>query len=141
MSSQSMSTAREPFNEPGKSKLDSSTELALVRTVLAHERTLMAWIRTSASLISFGFTIYKFFEYFTESRQVTPAHRLSGPRHFGMGMMLMGVLALVLATIDYGREMNELQAQYGPIRKPVVGKIACVVSLLGLGLFIMVWFN
>jgi putative membrane protein len=40
----------------------SNTDLAFERTVLAYERTLMAWIRTAISLISFGFTIYKFFQ-------------------------------------------------------------------------------
>jgi uncharacterized membrane protein YidH (DUF202 family) len=42
---------------------DPPTALALERTRLAHERTLMAWVRTATSLISFGFTIYKAFEY------------------------------------------------------------------------------
>src|SRR5262245_363140 len=107
-----MSTARTPFDEPRERKLDSGTELALKRTLLAHERTLMAWIRTSASLISFGFTINKFFEYFAEARSMAPAHHLLGPRHFGMGMIAVGVLALVLAIIDYGHEMNALQAEY-----------------------------
>jgi len=37
-----------------------STQMALDRIWLAHERTLMAWVRTAASMISFGFTIYKF---------------------------------------------------------------------------------
>ena len=41
---------------------DDRTALALDRTRLAHERTLMAWARTATSLISFGFTIYKFFQ-------------------------------------------------------------------------------
>jgi putative membrane protein len=43
--------------------LDTSTRLAVERTRLANERTLMAWIRTSTSLIAFGFTILKFFQY------------------------------------------------------------------------------
>ena len=43
--------------------LDTGTRLALDRTHLAHERTLMAWVRTATSLISFGFTIYKFFSF------------------------------------------------------------------------------
>src|SRR4030095_16536708 len=106
---------------------------------LAHERTLMAWIRTSASLISFGFTIYKFFEYFAEARSVTSASHLTSPRHFGMGMIIVGVSALVLALIDYARGMNALQADYGPIRRSAVGKIASLVSLLGVGLFLTVW--
>ena len=48
---------------PSAPGLDVGTRLAVDRTALAHERTLMAWIRTAASLISFGFTIYKFFDF------------------------------------------------------------------------------
>ena len=43
-----------------------ATKLALERTFLAYERTLMAWTRTSVSLISFGFTLFKFFQYMVE---------------------------------------------------------------------------
>ena len=32
--------------------------------MVALDRTLMAWVRTATSLISFGFTIYKFFSSF-----------------------------------------------------------------------------
>jgi uncharacterized membrane protein YidH (DUF202 family) len=39
------------------------TALAMDRTWLAHERTLMAWVRSAASMISFGFTVYKVFQY------------------------------------------------------------------------------
>lgn len=57
-----------------------STHLALDRTWLAHERTLMAWVRTATSMISFGFAIYKFFQY--EAGQGAPITRglLSMPR-------------------------------------------------------------
>lgn len=40
----------------------TSNQMAADRVWMAHERTLMAWIRTATSMISFGFTIYKFFE-------------------------------------------------------------------------------
>jgi Domain of unknown function (DUF202) len=43
--------------------IDAGTRLAVERTRLAYERTLMAWVRTATALISFGFTIYKFFEF------------------------------------------------------------------------------
>jgi putative membrane protein len=35
------------------------TDLAMERNYLAADRTLMAWMRTSLSMISFGFTIGK----------------------------------------------------------------------------------
>ena len=38
------------------------TDWAALRTRLGSERTMMAAIRTSLSLIGFGFTIYAFFE-------------------------------------------------------------------------------
>ena len=42
--------------------LDTGTRLAVDCTRLAYERTMMAWVRTGTSMISFGFTIYKFFQ-------------------------------------------------------------------------------
>jgi len=42
--------------------LDDSTQLGFERTRASFEQTLMSWIRTATSLITFGFSIYKFFE-------------------------------------------------------------------------------
>ena len=62
--------------------LKSSDELALQRTVMAADRTLMAWTRTALSLITFGFTIYKFLQYARQEGQI--AHvSLEGPRRLG----------------------------------------------------------
>jgi uncharacterized membrane protein YidH (DUF202 family) len=41
---------------------DVSTRFFFERTLFSHERTLMSWVRTATSLITFGFTIYKFFQ-------------------------------------------------------------------------------
>ena len=58
---------------------DERTGLAVTRTIVALDRTLMAWIRTATSLISFGFTIYKFFE--AQERQGAARHgRISSRR-------------------------------------------------------------
>ena len=45
---------------------EERTNLAVHRTIIASERTLMAWIRTAISMIGFGFSIYKFFQYQAE---------------------------------------------------------------------------
>jgi len=90
---------------------DERTGLAVDRTRLAHERTLMAWVRTATSLISFGFTVYKFFQYMREG-QPTTIHPLLSPRLFGMMMIGLGLIALILATIEHRHQMQLLQTKY-----------------------------
>ncbi|MDH5246777.1 MAG: DUF202 domain-containing protein, partial [Betaproteobacteria bacterium] len=51
--------------------LDRNTALAVERTRVAYERTMMAWIRTATALITFGFSVYKFFEF--EMKRDLPA--------------------------------------------------------------------
>lgn len=43
-------------------ELPLGTRLSIENTRLAIERTVMAWVRTGTSMITFGFTIYKFFQ-------------------------------------------------------------------------------
>ena len=66
--------------------LPDATRLAVERTRLAYERTLMAWTRTATSLISFGFTIYKFFQYLREDRPVADASALGSALHAGRAL-------------------------------------------------------
>jgi putative membrane protein len=72
---------------------------------MAAERTLLAWVRTATSLISFGFTIYKFFQYLGESERVEPAGWL-GPRGFALLTISIGVTVLVAATIEHREEFR-----------------------------------
>jgi|SRR5687767_2557491 putative membrane protein len=120
--------------EPAPAKpLDSGTRLAVERTRLAYERTLMAWVRTGTSLISFGFTIYKFFEFESGRGAVAPAStRLLTPRHFGMIMIVTGIIALALATIDHRRNLQRMRADYGTSGRSVSMAVAAIVSGLGL---------
>ena len=61
---------------------DFNTLLAIERTNLAQERTIMAWVRTATSLISFGFTIYKFFQLEVKGPVLTS--QVIGPRTFAV---------------------------------------------------------
>lgn len=77
----------------------SNTDLAFARTALAYERTLMAWIRTAISLISFGFTIYKFFQEWRRTEQ--PVQTIFTPRIVGMIMILFGLIGLLFASLQH----------------------------------------
>jgi len=114
----------------------SNEELALHRTFLAHERTLMAWIRTSVSLISFGFTIYKFFQYLSEE---IPFQRKTyfGPREFAESMIGLGVLSLAMAVIDYRHTRKILGLDEVKYRS-LAGKLASIVFIFGLALLVAV---
>ena len=113
--------------------LDAGTRLAVDRTQLAHERTLMAWVRTAASLISFGFTIYKFFEFESGRGAVAPVtSRVLSPRNFGMIMIATGLAALVLATVDHYRSTRRMRNEYGADARSVALVVAGIVTVLGL---------
>jgi len=117
---------------------DSSTALALERTRLAHERTLMAWVRTATSLISFGFTIYKAFEYLRQ-REPDVAHGVLDPRNFALVLIGLGIGALLLATVQHRRDLRTLEARYGPLPRSSAAIVAAIMSLLGIVALILVF--
>jgi putative membrane protein len=117
----------------------TSTHLAVDRTRLAHDRTLMAWVRTATSLISFGFTIYKFFQYMSEKGQVHEG--LIGPRGFAMFMIGIGLIALLIATIQHRRDMVILRRVYPEVPYSMATVLAGLISILGLFAFVLTIFR
>jgi uncharacterized membrane protein YidH (DUF202 family) len=63
-----------------------------------NERTMMAWIRTGTSLITFGFSIYKLFQ--LEGLGHPQPGRIIGPREFAFMLVSIGLISLLLATIE-----------------------------------------
>jgi putative membrane protein len=119
-------------------KLDRSTELALARTLAAYERTMMSWIRTATSLITFGFSVYKFFQ--LEAPGHTLRNHLIGPRQFAVMLVSIGLFSLVVATLEYRQNMRSLEVEYGQPRTSLAIVVAGLVSLLGiLALVLMIF--
>jgi putative membrane protein len=109
--------------------LDPNTRLAAERNRLALERTLMAWTRTSTSLIAFGFTIYQIFRYLSESERLKDP--FVSPLVFGVAMILVGLTALILAWIQHRQELKRLRADFGPMRYSIASIVAAMVAGLG----------
>ncbi|MGE0126600.1 MAG: YidH family protein [Blastocatellales bacterium] len=118
-------------NNTDATNIPGSTELALDRTYLAHDRTLMAWVRTATSLISFGFTIYKFFQYLREQEGNKLHEGRIGPREFGLLMICIGLVSLLLATIQHWQFRRELK-RYHEVGFPLTTVMAAMISLLGI---------
>ena len=96
--------------------LDLKTEMAKRRTDwsalntrFGSERTLMAAVRTSLSLIGFGFTIYKFFESVRENIGAGSVIRVNGPRRLGGTLVSLGIFVLVAAAFQHWHFLKELQ--------------------------------
>lgn len=113
-----------------KPNLDVSTEMSLTRTRFAAERTLMSWIRTSFSMIGFGFTIIKFFQFLKTSPEY--ATQASGTTHLGIFLILLGIFGLIPGMIEHRRTLNELSAVDGKPRWSYAYLFAILVGLLGL---------
>lgn len=111
--------------------LSIGNQMALDRTRLAYERTQMAWVRTATSLISFGFTIFKFFEYLRDQKTTIP-ERWFGPREFALLMIATGLVALLLSTLEHRRHMQALRAQYGPVPQSMAALLSGLIAILGI---------
>lgn len=89
----------------------------------------MAWIRTSTSLIAFGFTIFKFFQYLaTEERRRDP---IVSPWVVGMVMILAGLTGLALAWWQHRLEMKALRQEGEPMPYSIAGVMAAFIACLG----------
>jgi len=117
-------TVQNPFG------LDRSTKLAFDRTWVAYERTMLAWVRTATSLITFGFSVYKFFEILKEAGG--PKSHLIGAREFGLLLVGMGLASLALATVEYRQNIRTLGAEYQGRPRSLAVIIAALLSILGI---------
>jgi putative membrane protein len=117
--------------DKGTTLAEERTDLALQRTILASERTLMAWIRTAISMIGFGFSIYKFFQYQAEEIAAGTIRRPQAPRNLGMTLIALGTLGLSAAAWQHRRFLNELGATQHRHVWSVSFVVAICVILIG----------
>jgi len=84
-----------------------NTGLAFQRTRMAADRTLMAVIRTSLSLLSFGFTISQIYQKLVASKVLNEG--ADTIPHFGLALVVVGILMLVLGIMYHAQFMLELR--------------------------------
>lgn len=105
---------------------------------MAADRTMMAWVRTALSMLSFGFTIYKFLE------DIEGKRKFGGqdlPQHIGLFLAGVGTLSILLGTLEYWDTLKELnRIEMFSLRRPVL-LIALVMSCAGVALFVSIAFR
>ena len=114
--------------------------LALERTHMAADRTLMGWIRTALSMISFGFTIYKFLESF-QPKEVASGigvWRQHSPRTVGLTLIGIGVFALSIACMQHWTYLKKLRPDHPYKPWDLSFIVAALIGLLGIAMFISI---
>ena len=129
-------------NELSAERTDLSirrTDLSVERTVMGAGRTLMAWIRTALSMISFGFTIYKFMQAAVQG-SANGVMQAMGPRRLGLFLIALGVTSVILGSVEYFHAIQRLNRMSAATYKPVnfAFVVGILIGLLGLFLFITI---
>ena len=118
-------------------ELKTSDILALDRTRMAAERTLMAWVRTALSMISFGFTIYKFLQVLQE-QSALPVLRPQAPRDVGLTLTGIGTFAVTIACVQHWKYVQKLRSDQ-PYRPWDLGLVvAAMIGFLGLAMIVSI---
>ncbi len=115
------------------------TELAKERNRAAQERTLMAWIRTSLTLISFGFGIDSIVSILSqELGGAINTVRVS--RILGLSFIILGTGAMLAATVDYRTQLKKIQRNdllYQSRKSPTL-VVAYFLAVLGTLTFVSI---
>lgn len=88
------------------------------RFTLANERTFLAWLRTSLSLLAAGVAV----------AQLAPAFSVPGARAVTGGLLAALTLVIAVATAVYGRRRTA-RLRHAPMPQPLAARVA--VPLLG----------
>jgi len=106
-----------------------NTRAALVRTRLAFERTLMAWVRTAVSLITFGFTLFKAFQW-AGQHAPAPDDALLSPRALALAMIALGIVALLMASGQHVLHVRRLRQELGALPVISVGILVALAFIV-----------
>jgi putative membrane protein len=115
---------------------EQRTEMAALRVGLAIDRTTLAWIRTTLGMSSFGLGMIGFFRSVREHAETPESIRLhEGAIHFGVLLVVIGVVASVMVAISHLSMLRKLRAGETPVPAawPLSITICLLLSLLAVG--------
>ena len=100
---------------------------------LANERTFLAWIRTSISIIVFGFVVARFGITLREflRMQGDAQHESGMSLAIGVGFMVMGIFMALVSLIRYRTTMNRLNADEFQPANAIVVVLGLIAALFG----------
>jgi len=124
---------------------NKSAKVGDVKDHMANERTFLAWIRTSISIMAFGFVVEKFAFFInnlsyllSKSNLPEAAPSSSGySKIIGIILVAMGALMGVLSFIRYKKVEREIDE--GAYRPSLMLDILVAMGILTIGIFLVLY--
>jgi len=82
-------------------RVTAESHFAWLRTRLAVERTMMAYMRTAVALIGFGFGLFQFFYKFQNAPEIGSVRFPNAAWLLGLALIFGGVMAAVFSVLEY----------------------------------------
>ena len=110
-----------------------STKIGKASDHLANERTFLAWIRTSISIIVFGFVVAKFGITLRQllRMQGQSQHESGMSLAIGVGFMAMGIFMALVSLVRYRTTMNQLNSDEFQPANAIVIVLGVIAALFG----------
>ena len=108
--------------------------MAKFRTQIALDRTTLAWIRTTLTMGTFGFGMVGFFRSLREANPTPTAVQMhQGAIRFGVGLIVLGIVATVFAGISHWFTLRRLRRNEALVlsRWPLSITVAMLLAILG----------
>lgn len=116
--------------------MESLGVYALVRTALSSERSLMAWMRVSAGMYSFGFTVSRFLDYLEKQKDI--AKPSTGLHRLGLILSCIGIIGLILAAAGHFQRLRKMKKLGLPTISIVSLPMCATVALLVIGIAVLI---
>ena len=122
------------MNPQAQDAPDERSGLARYGTQLALDRTTLAWIRTTLTMASFGLGLIAFFRAQAHSASPEDVYLHEAAIRFGIGLMLLGIGATVLAGISHWFTLRRLRRGEVPVVTlwPLSITVAVLLAVIGL---------
>lgn len=123
------------MSDGASESFDPRIDLAVQRTELAEDRTLLAWVRTNLGLMGAGVAFDKGVRYFHEARLASGAAWVRSGHVVGISFTAASTLLLAIVVWNYLRSVRTLagMGRRKPPRATPAFVAAVLVVVLGCG--------